>query len=411
MRSNRSHSTNLIDVQVPGEVIPVPVWSISTTQTVRVLSEAGSSTVENNDANVTRSTGASTITDYQLAIQAVDSSPTTFASLTPSIATVDEFGSVTGVSAGTVAIQVDRGGLIKNHQVTISTTAGSVQDAFLSWVTGTLAKQATDYVDTALAGKSAATTIQIFSSQNHTTQSYVRNPSLWCAGLAQKLTCCSPWNSTGANTRAGTLVTPRHILFAAHYQISDGATVRFITSGGAVINRTMMKKKLHPSYNPYFPDLVIGVLDSDVPATITPCSAPPGNFETYLPNLNYGVPCICLDQEEKALVADAYSDTSYQTFRVPTDSKRLEFHENKIVGDSGNPAFMVVDGELVMLTVWTYGGAGSGTDIGDQITALNQMIVDTDTLAGYSTVDDETWPNAAGHYKLKEADLSGFPSY
>ena len=393
--------------------ILTPLWSVLVAQNVRILSQAGSSVVQVFDAMVTRSTGASTVTDYQITIQAIDSALNTFESLHPSIATVDSTGLVTGVSAGRAIIRVNRSGITRDQAVTVTAVPSTAQDTFLNWATGTLAKHATDYVDTDLVGKSTASAIRIFSTQNHTTQSYVRNSSLWCAGLAPKLTCCSPWNSTGANTRAGTLVTPRHILYAAHYPIPDGDTIRFITADGTVITRTQIKRKIHPNYSPFFPDLVIGVLDSDLPASITPCLVPPTTFEQHFSNLDYGVPCVCLDQEEKALVTDFSGADSnlYRLFREPTDSKRLEFYEPKISGDSGNPAFMVVNGELVLLTVWTFGGGGAGTNVENQITALNQMIVDADTLAGYSTVDDPTWPNAAGHYKLKEADLSGFPSY
>lgn len=39
------------------------------------------------------------------------------------------------------------------------------------------------------------------------------------------------------------------------------------------------------------------------------------------------------------------------------------------------------------------------------------MIVDADTQAGASSVDDPTWPNAGGHYQVKGADFSAFPNY
>lgn len=42
---------------------------------------------------------------------------------------------------------------------------------------------------------------------------------------------------------------------------------------------------------------------------------------------------------------------------------------------------------------------------------LNQMIEMADTQAGVSGVDDPSWPNAAGHYQVKEADFSAFPNY
>jgi len=66
---------------------------------------------------------------------------------------------------------------------------------------------------------------------------------------------------------------------------------------------------------------------------------------------------------------------------------------------------------LILITVWTYGGAGGGTPVAQFIPTLNQMIVDADTQAGVSSVDNVAWPNSGGHYQLKQADFSDFPDY
>ena len=124
----------------------------------------------------------------------------------------------------------------------------------------------------------------------------------------------------------------------------------------------------------------------------------PSDWASYLSkNLDNRPPALGLDQEEKGLVIDFNTSGS---FRTPTDSSRLIFHESKISGDSGNPAFMVVNGELVLVTVWTYGGAGGGTPVADFIADLNTMIGTVDAAAGVST-----------GYTVTEADFSAFPSY
>jgi hypothetical protein len=110
-----------------------------------------------------------------------------------------------------------------------------------------------------------------------------------------------------------------------------------------------------------------------------------------------------LDQEEKALIVDFIThrtSTTTAIFGIPTLPDRATFHESKISGDSGNPAFFIVNGELVLVTVWTSGGAGAGTIVSGHIAALNQMIIDSDAQAGVST-----------GYFVTEADFSAFPSY
>ena len=156
---------------------------------------------------------------------------------------------------------------------------------------------------------------RVYTSQDHATSGYMRNEDLWCKDL--DLTCISPWNSSGGHKKAGTLVTPRHVIGAAHYEYSIGAVVRFVeqNSGGRM--------------------------------------------------------------------------------RTPTDSKRRIFHESKIKGDSGNPAFLIFNGKLVLMTVWTFGGAGGGTPIAKHIADINDMIATADTQAGVTT-----------NYTVTEADFS-----
>lgn len=319
--------------------------------------------------------------------------------LTENIATIDEHGYLSRMSSGVAKFKCTFEGVSKGISVDMTTkNNGDVARELVSVVEGTLAEHLSEQIDSMLnPSMTMETNGKIFSTQNHTAEVYVRNPNFW--GKTVDFTCCSPWNSTGSKTRAGTLVTPRHIIFAAHYQINTGARIRFVDNDNNVITRTMIAKKTHPNYVLYNPDFVIGLLDSDVPSAISPCKAFSSSCQTYLnlSNLAYSRPAaVGLDQEEKGLIIDLASKSS---FRSSSDSTRNIFNENKISGDSGNPAFVIVNGELVLITVWTYGGAGSGTAICDYIDDLNQMIIDVDTIGGVST-----------GYTLTEVDLSSFPT-
>lgn len=311
-----------------------------------------------------------------------------YESVDPEIATIDQNGKVTRVTDGEARIIVTGQYLKKGITVNVNETNEASYSVFDRWADGSLAKELTDAIDLRIAGKDTSAKT-IFSTQNHSSQTYVRNTNCWAHGL--DLTCISPWNSTGGHTRAGTLISPRHIIFAKHYQISTGATIRFIQEDGTVVNRTMTAKQSIAET-----DITIGVLDSDVPAGISFAKILPQDWPDYVPNIEERVPSLVLDQQEKALVNDVnIADVnSLFGFRSPVDAQRSIFYEDKIGGDSGNPAFFVINDELVILTCWWYGGAGSGPDIAyfkDQINTIMTSL--------------------GGGYQLTEIDLNSFTNF
>ena len=74
---------------------------------------------------------------------------------------------------------------------------------------------------------------------------------------------------------------------------------------------------------------------------------------------------------------------------VPGDPTRLAFFEPLIGSDSGNPAFILFNGQSVLLTLWTLGGAGSGTSVTALKADINQLMGDL-----------------GGGYQLTEVDLT-----
>lgn len=292
------------------------------------------------------------------------------------------------------------------YRVSGTVTAGTsvpTTDTFLQYQTGSLAYAITTGVDVRILGKIPSGAIDIYSTQNHSTSQYIRNTGCWAYPV--NLTPISPWNSNADNYRAGTLVTPKHVLFAAHYFPSGGSIIRFVTSGNVVVNRAMTGVSTLPTYSPYYPDIAIGVLDSEVPNTIDYARVLPDNyiskFSTTLGNLPQRLPAIALDFQEKALITDVFSiSAAAGTYGAmingwaPTDATRLEYYEPKIGGDSSNPFCLIIDGKLVIMTAWTFGGFGAGTNIAYHRSAINTLI------SGYGT-----------GYQLSDVNLSGYPNY
>lgn len=363
----------------------------------RILSgaEESQATVVSNDTitTVTTYSSAITCTDYQLNAFFMGSGSPVYSSSDTNIATVSSTGKVSYVSNGTVTVTGSVRGVASAVTLTMAQTigpGGTSPPVFVSFSEGWLAYHMSNEVDSRIQGKTAAASLALYTTQNHTSGTYVRNPEFWATGV--DLTPISPWNSYDGPRRAGTLISPRHVLFAAHYPLSAGQTIRFVKTDNTVVTRTITALLVHPSYVPYYPDLQVGVLDQDVPAGITFAKVLPAEaISIRLPGLQYGVPVFFTDQEEKATVRDwTYADNLVVCSK-PTAAARLEFYEDIVVGDSGNPCFGIINGELVLLTVATSGGAGSGTSVTKFIADINTMMT-----------------QLGGGYQLTQIDISSF---
>lgn len=293
---------------------------------------------------------------------------------------------------------------------TTSTYSHTSQEYYV-YPAGTMGRNATEAIDTRIAGKNPATDKAVFSVQDHATPTYVRNISCWCYDLRQQMTCISPWNSQYHNQGAGTAITAQHIILSAHAEIAVGSTVRFITANNAVVDSIIRGKARHPLYSGspnYYNDLTVYTLDSPLPASITPCKLLPANYASYLSYLdNARPPVLVLDQEEKALVTELRQLDNSAVFVKPgLHLDRLGFYEDLITGDSGDPAFLIINDTLVLLTTLTGGGPGGGTFVTPQISALNAMIVAADA----DTANHPGTPITTG-LQVQTVDLSGFSTF
>lgn len=245
--------------------------------------------------------------------------------------------------------------------------------------------------------------MRLFSTQDHSTPTYVRNTDNWAAIHVQALTAISPWNSDGTFQKAGILVSPRHVLFSTHFKPANSSTMRFVTADNTVITRTLSSTVSLPDTASLYPDITIGVLDSDVPGTISYAKVLPSGFETKLPAdlAIQRIPCAATDQEEKLLVMDVQNLPANQsafatpvTTLTPIDAIRLNFNEGLVSGDSGNPAFWFINGDIVILTMWsTRALGGSGGPVAALRSEINAAMA---TLGGgyqLTTVDLSTFPN------------------
>lgn len=273
---------------------------------------------------------------------------------------------------------------------------------------GALYEHIESSIDNLLVGAVPSSSIRVFLTQDHSTPAYIRNTSCYAASLVGQLTALSPWNSTGVYQMAGVLISPRHVLFATHYAPTAGTSLRFVTTENVVVSRVLSSIVAIPSIASLYPDFTVGLLDSDVPSSISFAKVLGAEAQAKLPDdwLTKPLPAITADQEEKLTVRDwinyAWSQGTNAApcgFVQPglppyTENTPLRgpFYEGLVSGDSGSPSFVFINGQLVLLTVITGGGSGTGTAITPFITEINAAMT---TLGG--------------GYQLTPVDLSSFP--
>ena len=372
-----------------------PNASVSYEFVNEIVSGSFSEVVTVGDAIYNRNTSATYY--YSGSVSVLGMTNPMVINLDPSRATIGTDGLVTRLASDTCRIIVRGDGISLPLTLDLATKSeDAAADEYVAPAVGSLAATLISQVQTRITnGMTMAANGKIFTSDNHTTSTYVRNPDVWCSDVVSKLTCISPWNSRGGVRRAGTLITPRHAVFVvhSHYYPYVGDVFRFVGVDNTVYERTVVAAV--PSSTV---DLAVCTFDSDLPSAITPCKVMPTDWNEYLVNnFQNRPPALGLDQEEKALCIDF---NSHGNFLYPVNADRLVFSEIIIVGDSGNPAFLIVDGHLVLVTVWTSGGAGFGVPIAKYISEVNEMIVAADVQAGVST-----------GYTVTPADFSAYPNF
>lgn len=262
-----------------------------------------------------------------------------------------------------------------------------------------------EFVAGKLQGKDPATALAVYSSQDpyfNGLGKFIRNPNCWLNGV-KNISCFSPAQMSGANwwQRGGTLITRKHVLFAKHFVTAvlegNGTPLIFVADDNTVIRRNIIQYAYVP-----WTDVGIALLDNEVPANIQIAKVLPKNYTDYF-NIDSTTPVYCagLDQQEKALVKMSTGGSGYMvSYDGQTITYRMfgvnegwaghqyqSFNETVIVGDSGNPVFLILDNELVVTTSWwtpTQGPFISSPPVYD---ATNAAIESLSPGQGYALTD------------------------
>lgn len=388
-----------------------------------VVTEATTTSVVEDDKNITRYTGASVMqrslieasVDYVLEN---DSLEYTYTVPDTSNTQVSSEGlvSVTSPSQSEsvdVTVNATLGGktITRTQSVTLDYTQTTNTDVISGAVSGSAREALTDVIHTAVASSSASSPTPVYSTRDFDNGVFARSSDFLLSNThTEAITCASPWNSQQGQFRAGTAITPRHVLVAAHYTITQGNTIKFVTADNVVIERTVVGKR-SLSINA---DIDLLILDSDLPTTITPCKLFPSNFEDYLPagssSTSYaatGIPLLTINargerasvRELLRIIPSGQTDAATVQIKVPSETSDLyPFYESTISGDSGSPVFSVIGTELWLMNLWW--SAGSGTLVSSVLSDINNTITLLDSDLGVST-----------GYAATEGDLSVYTQF
>ena len=182
------------------------------------------------------------------------------------------------------------------------------------------------------------------------------NEKFWLKGV--NFSCASPWSNESGTVRAGTLISKRHIIFAKHFPLWKGCRVLFVDQQGEVCPcRVAATKALGEC------DIAVGLLDYEVTPSIHPAKILPDDYAKWIGD-GKGMPIVTFNQREQALLSECCGITSNSVSNVASTNLSWKALGGKIVtGDSGNPAFLLIGNEPILLYCLYSGGVGHGPAI------------------------------------------------
>lgn len=293
---------------------------------------------------------------------------------------------------GTVTLTLTTPTRAYSQTVTLWTSGQSTTRTLTGNTSGSLRSHLIAQTDTRAAGFAAINERARLWADWNPGVSYTRSTSCWVSGV--DMTPVAVWNSQtaafGNSWRGQTLISPRHYVGAAHWAVAVGTTLHFVTSSNTVVARTVTGRQQISGT-----DIIVGVLDSDVPGTISFARVLPDAWATKLPTLSlFEYPCASLDQTQQVSMREVTILGASVICQRPEIFSRMTFYKDAISGDSGSPCFFIIGDKMVLLCTWYGGGGGSGPFLTHHRTAINAAM----TALG-------------GGYQLTDVTLSSFTSY
>jgi len=180
------------------------------------------------------------------------------------------------------------------------------------------------------------------------TQRWVKwNTNCWLA--TSNITCLSVWNSTGHNSRAGTLITHKHFINASHYALATGDHIVWMDWSNTPWTGIVSKSTSLGD------DVQLYELESEAPSNIAVARLWNDEFYKWIPRGMSGTWAVVVDSYKRAGIAEMtdwnkafQSNADFGPFYLLLGS-----------GSSGHPAFALAsDGTLHLQFCFTSGTGG-----------------------------------------------------
>jgi hypothetical protein len=260
-----------------------------------------------------------------------------------------------------------------------------------------------------------ASTKQIFSTETPNggvSPVYVRSTTCWAKNI--DLSPASPWHSlNGTNVYGGTLISPRHVIMSSHACPTIGNTLIFVDMNNNCYTRTISNSQRVTTSETT--DIQIGLLDSDLPSSISFCKIANFNLAS-LGSYSDTIPVIWLDKENKALIGE-YFYSGYSDFndglvfpqymgavRYSDNSQRYKFWEGIV--DSGKPAGFVFNNKIILLLTFSISDMTTIAYGGSQAYYINGINSVMTSLGGGYTLSLFTENDLKGNNKIQNPSVS-----
>ncbi len=158
------------------------------------------------------------------------------------------------------------------------------------------------------------------------------------------------WN----DARCATLIAPKYVVMAAHFIRDPHSPVMFHDRKGNACERYLTEVRSLPGT-----DVAVGKLNLPVPPEVKCYRFAKASDATV------GTPVIVTDQTSTLSIhrIGMISGAGIAFDFIP--ELNPIYQRNLIVGDSGNPSFIVKNGDLLLVETHTTGGPGAGPFYGD----------------------------------------------
>jgi hypothetical protein len=287
------------------------------------------------------------------------------------------------------------------------------------------------------AAQSTATdSLSVYSTIDNDNSIYIRSNSCWASSI--NLTCVSVYNSIQASF--GILITPRHLLLPNSIYYQNGTEFRFVDNNNTVYSRTLSACADNLVQQIDLIDFTVGVLDSNLPNSITPCTFIPSEFTRHIISTDIeNIPFLAIDYNQNASVQDGsrisnYSTNIQQPQNINSRLRNLFYiplsNENGDTTNAGCPIFAIINNKPYLLTTIAFDGLSYITPKGTNLTVEQNPFDNSDlTIPTGINLGNPPYPNGNpytinnlisssdnkinnfSNYQISSINLGGFNYY